>query len=114
MSHLQSVSRWVARFDPNVTVVPRDRKILEKRQDITGRQVCRVQEVFLLHRQNLKCYDSLLAAITLANRLTMDKNAPVFGENTEIVAEKAQLARVLPGDQGLYQVTLRVTTDLEE
>ena len=114
MSHLQSISRWVARFDPHVTVVPHNRKVLQKRQDITGRQICRVQEMYLLHRQSPKCYDSLLAAISLANRLTMDRNAPVFGENTEILAEKAQLARVLPGDQGLYQVTLSVTTDLEE
>ena len=116
MSHLQTVSAWVAGFDNQVTVVPRDRKILDKRQDITGRQVCRVQEVFLLHRQMPKCYDSFQSCIRLGNRLTMDPNAPVFGDNTVILAEKAQIARVLPGEQGLYQLQLNITytMDLEE
>ena len=114
MTHLQAVSRWVAGFDDKVTVIPRDRKILDKRQDITGRQVCRVQEIFLLQRQRKKCYDSFLTCIRLGNRLTMDKNTPVFGENTVVLAEKAQLARVLPGEQGLYQLQLNITYTMEE
>ena len=114
MSHLQEIVRWVAGFDDKVTVIPRDRKILDKRQDITGRQVLRVQEVFLLHRQMKKCYDSFLACIRLGNRLTMDESAPVFGENTVILAEKAQLARVLPGEQGLYQLQLNITYTMED
>ena len=114
MTHLQEISQWVARFDDKVTVIPRDRKILDKRRSITGRQTCRVQEVFLLHRQRKKCYDSFLDSIRLGNRLTMDESAPVFGENTVILAEKAQLARVLPGEQGLYQLQLNITYTMED
>ena len=114
MTHLEKISRWVAGFDDKVTVIPRDRKILDKRKDITGRQVCRVQEIFLLHRQMPKCYDSFLACIGLGNRLTMDENAPVFGDNTVILAEKAQIVRVLPGEQGLYQLQLNITFTMED
>ena len=114
MTHLEEIIRWVQKFDPRVTVIPRDRKILDKRQDITGRQVCRVQELYLLHRQNPKCYDSFLSCVRLGNRLTMDESAPVFGENTVILAERAQLARVLPGEQGLYQLQLNITYTMEE
>ena len=116
MTHLQEITRWVAEFDPQVMVVPRDRNILTIRRDVTGRRKCRVEEVFLLHRQRPKHYESLQECIRLENQLCLGENAPVFGESSEIVAEKAQLARILPGGQGLYQVTLKVTytMNLEE
>lgn len=114
MTHLQEISQWVSSFDPRVMVVPRDRKIVDKRQDITGRQVCRVQETYLLHRQDRKSYQSFLNCIRLGNRLTSAKNTPVFGENTVILAEKAQLARLMPGEQGLYQLQLNITYSQEE
>ena len=116
MAHFQAVQSWVAGFDPALKVLPTEKRVLQKIRDITGRCTCRVSESFVLQRIMPRCYESLEKFQALEAALTLGNAAPVLGENCVFFGEKAQLAQVLPGENGLYQVTLRAEyiLDLED
>ncbi len=114
MRFLEAVSRWATDFQPELDVVPQGRRVVAKQQFVTGASVYQVAETYLIRRKMPRNWDSLHRMQELENRLNMGAIAPIDG--CAFRAEKAQLAQVLPGEMGLYQVTLQAeyTADWED
>ena len=109
MSHLECVAAWVQSLEPMAEVLFGEQKLGKIRKLVDGSVRCPVEEVFLLRRVLPKSKESFEKMQALQNKLT------VAGRG-EIVAEKAQLARILPGNAGVYQITLKAEyqMDLED
>lgn len=109
MSHLQEVKAWAQAFAPKAEVLFADKKLGKLRQSVDGRFHCQVEEVYLLRQVLPKSRESFEQMLRLQNTLTLAGQGRIAGEKT-------QLARILPGNAGVYQITLRVgyQMDLEE
>ncbi len=109
MSHLEQVAQWVHRIAPAAEVIFWEKNLGKIQQSVSGYVRYPVEEIYLLRQVLPKDRESLEKMQKLQNRLTLAGRG-------EIVAEKAQLARVLPGNAGVYQITLKAgyVMDLED
>lgn len=109
MSHLECVAAWVQSIEPMAEVLFGEKKLGKIQRTVDGSVRYPVEEIYLLRRVLPKAKESLAKMQELQNRLTLAGRG-------EIVAEKAQLARVLPGSAGVYQITLKAgyQMDLED
>lgn len=109
MKHYQAVQDWVRTLDDSALVVLLEQSLGEKVEDVAGNRKCPVTERYAVHKVLPRSQESLFSMQALQNTLTIGANAPVFGENCRFLGEKAQLAKVLPGNNGVYQIRLEVT-----
>lgn len=116
MEHLLTVQDWVRSFSPELEILPQGRRVVQKRRFVTGKNSYQVIESFLLHRKMPRNLESLQWMQELESRLNMGEKRPVLATACVFTAQKAQLAKVLPGELGLYQVTLQAeyAVDLED
>ena len=109
MSHLQEVKAWAQSFAPKAEVLFEDKKLGKLRQSVDGTFHCPVEEIYSLRQVLPKGKESFGKMLQLQNTLTLAGRG-------QIVAEKTQLVHVLPGNTGVYQITLKAgySLDLED
>lgn len=109
MSHLERVAAWVHRVEPAVEVLFGEKKLGKMQQSVSGCVRYPVEETYFLRRVLPKAKESLAKMQELQNTLTL------LGQG-RITGEKTALARVLPGNAGVYQITLKAgyVMDLED
>jgi hypothetical protein len=109
VKHYQQVQAWVRELDAGALVVLLERSLGKKVLDVAGNGKCPVTERYAVHKVLPRASQSLAEMQKLQNSLTIGANAPVFGEKCSFLAEKTQLAKVLPGNNGVYQISLQAT-----
>ena len=109
MSHLDKVTAWAQGFAPQAQVLFEDKKLGKIWQSVDGHLYGTVEEVYFLRQVLPKSRSSLEEMLRLQNTLTANGQG-------KILAEKARLAKVLPGNAGIYQITLKAgyEVDLED
>jgi len=109
MKHYQAVQDYVRGLDAGALVMLLEQKLGEIVQDVAGNRKCPVTERYKVHKVLPRGHESLFQMQALQNTLTIGANAPVFGEDCCFRGEKTQLAKVLPGNNGVYEISLEVT-----
>ena len=116
MKHYEQVQAWVRTLDDGALVVLLEQTLGEKKEDVAGNRKCPVTERYAVHKVLPRSQESLFSMQALQNKLTIGADAPVFGANCRFRGTKTQLAKVLPGNNAVYEISLEVIymKDLEE
>ena len=109
MSHLARVKDWVRTYAPEAEVTLLEKKLGAVQGYVDGSLHCPVEERYLVHQVLPKSKESFETMQALQNTLTRKGQGRILGEKT-------QLAKVLPGNAGVYQITLKAgyQMDLED
>ncbi len=99
----------------SAALVCKGREVLSRRQDILGAQTCRVRMHFVLMLHTAKdplADDPVLAQALLEFGRWLPENAPIFGENQTVKAEKGRLAAA--SGTGIARYETQVVFEFDE